>query len=1114
MAGNNGTMTVSLSLDASSFTGSLAQVERNLRAMGTELRAIEARGIEYGNSLAGLGERQDVLSRSLEAVNIKLTENRRIYDDMVASGTASEAQLERQASRVNAAQIEFNQLETELNEVNDALILQSSSWHQFFERLDPVGSKLSLIGDSMKSFGKNLSMKITFPLVELGTAAFKAAEDFESAFDGVKKTVDATEGEFKVLSSGIREMSKEIPVAATEIAGVAEAAGQLGIKKESILGFTRTMVELGVATNMSSDEAAASLVHLGNITQLNQNDFDRLGSSIVELSNNFVTTEQEIVDMALRLAEASAQVGLSEADILALATALSSVGIEAEMGGSAISSIMEQMQVASSTGFTKVQELLNSTGMSLKDLQMVASQSGKDFGHLAEDLGMTKNELTNLINAGIDLENFAKIAGMTGDQFRKAFEQDAMGALAVLFEGLANAEEAGDSAINMLQEMGISELRLREGLIQAGGASKLFAEAVSLSNNAWEENVALSNVAEERYKTTASQMTTLWNKVKDLGISIGNILIPIVTDLISNIEPVIKKFADMDTSTLKTILSIGGMVAAIGPLIVIGGSLVSSIGSIFTAVSTISGAIAVVTTGVTAATPAVGALASVFTVLTGPVGLAAAGIAALTVGGIALYKHLQEEAIPAVDRFGDGVSESTRDALEGFFELSDGASQKLMEMQLTQQKVTEETKDSLVETYAQMNEQILTKMDERHNDEMDKLKSIFLNSSALTAEEEEKILRATEMRHQSEIAGQEYKEARLKEIYEKAYAEKRELTESEQIEINSLQQQMNEKAVQYLSENEVEAKAILERMKQTSSDMSARQAAEIVKNSNKQKEDAIKAANEEYVNKISIYEQMRDVTGELTEEQANKLIAEATKQRDVAVKHAEDTHQKVVTEAKKQAGEHIKTVDWETGEILTKWEVLKNSGIEIWDNFKKKVSEKWNETKDVMEKVWNATIKFFQEIDLAQIGKDIIQGLINGIASMADAVWEKVKDIAEGIGGSIKKVLKIASPSKLTFEIGKWTGEGLEQGLDSMISMINKTANKAAYAAVPDVPLFNRQNINGYGYMTSFDGNKSNRIENSITQNIVINSPKHLSPSETARKNKQAARELALEWGL
>src|SRR5690606_8832413 len=112
------------------------------------------------------------------------------------------------------------------------------------------------------------------------------AIDFETAFAGVRKTVDATESEFAELETGIREMAKEIPVAATEIAGVAEAAGQLGIEKENILEFTRTMVDLGVATNMSSDQAATSLARLANITQMPQSEFDRLGSTIVELGNN------------------------------------------------------------------------------------------------------------------------------------------------------------------------------------------------------------------------------------------------------------------------------------------------------------------------------------------------------------------------------------------------------------------------------------------------------------------------------------------------------------------------------------------------------------------------------------------------------------------------------------------------------------------------------------------------------------------------------------------------------------------------------------------------------------------------------------------------------------
>ncbi|MCK9325831.1 MAG: phage tail tape measure protein, partial [Bacteroidales bacterium] len=342
-----------------------------------------------------------------------------------------------------------------------------------------MGKEIKSTGKDLESLGGSLTKGITVPLAATGGFAAKAAIDFEDAFAGVRKTVDATEKEFAEIRQGIRDMSKEIPVASTEIAGVAEAAGQLGIEIPNILGFTRVMTDLGVATNMTSEDAAMALARLANITQMPQTEFDKLGSVIVDLGNNLASTESEIVEMGLRLAGAGKQVGMTEAQTLSFAAALSSVGVEAQAGGSAFSKVMVQMQLASETG-------------------------------------------------GKSLKNFANVAGMSSSDFQKAFKEDAAGAIIEFIKGLSTAEERGLSAIKMLDDMGIKEVRLRDSLLRAAGAGNLFNEAVEIGTNAWEENVALTNEAAERYKTTKSQLQLLKNKVMDVAITLGDALLPYI----------------------------------------------------------------------------------------------------------------------------------------------------------------------------------------------------------------------------------------------------------------------------------------------------------------------------------------------------------------------------------------------------------------------------------------------------------------------------------------------------------------------------------------------------------------------------------------------------------
>lgn len=329
--------------------------------------------------------------------------------------------------------------------------------------------------------------------------AVKSGIDFESAFAGVKKTVDASDQELAEFRQGIRDMAKEMPTAATEIAGVAEAAGQLGIKNESLLSFTKTMTMLGDSTNMSAEDAATSLARLANITGMPQENFDRLGATIVDLGNNLATTESEIVAMSLRIAGAGSQVGMTEAQIMSFSGALSSVGIEAEAGGTAFSTLLSKMNLASSKG-------------------------------------------------GKELEQFGKVAGMSAEEFKKAFQEDASGAVLSFIQGLGQINENGGSAIQTLDEMGLSDIRMRDALLRASGASDVFTEALQTGNSAWKENTALTNEAKQRYETLESKLGILKNTATDLGISMYDSLenplrgvVDTATDMVGSLEIAFQK---------------------------------------------------------------------------------------------------------------------------------------------------------------------------------------------------------------------------------------------------------------------------------------------------------------------------------------------------------------------------------------------------------------------------------------------------------------------------------------------------------------------------------------------------------------------------------------------
>lgn len=569
--GNIKGIIVEIGGDTSNLQKALTKVNSATSSLSKELRGINSLLKLDPKNTELLAQKQKVLSENIETTKQKLEQLKDIESKA----------LEAQANGQEISEVNFRNLQREIISTQNklkAFLTEKNVWITNGKNIEEYGKKIESLGKKIDGIGTKLTKVLTSSILGIGTISSKAAIDFETAFTGVEKTVDGTKEQMEELKQGIKSMAKTLPSATTEISAVAESAGQLGIKTENILTFTKTMIDMGNSTNLASDEAASALARFANITQMSQKDFNKLGSAIVDLGNNFATTESEIVDMALRLAGAGHQVGMSEGQILGLATALSSVGIEAEMGGSALSKAMVKMQNAAEMGGEKLQSVLKKAGMSLRELELLSANDSMGFKSLASSISMTSTELKQFITAGTNLEDFAKISGMTAEQFKKAWKDDATGALTSFIKGLGDAESKGDSAITMLTEMGLTETRLRDSLLRAANAGNLFNNAIETGTKAWKENVALTNEANKRYATTESKFKIALNKLQDLGIKLGDKLLPILVKLLDKAEKCIDKLNEIDNATLENIIRIGLLIATLGPAIKIIGNLTTAYG--------------------------------------------------------------------------------------------------------------------------------------------------------------------------------------------------------------------------------------------------------------------------------------------------------------------------------------------------------------------------------------------------------------------------------------------------------------------------------------------------------------------------------------------------------
>lgn len=507
-------------------------VTSSMKAMQAQSKVMSASGDKVG----ALKARQDGLKQALSQQEKVVQGLNNEYQKSVKETGATSEKSQQLANDLNSAtsraaslKSQIAQTGTQLEKMQKQAKIDASPFTKMGKQLDAIGGKMQGVGKKMSGIGKTMSMRVTAPIVAGLGASVKAAVDYEQALAGVKKTTDLSKKEMNQMSKEITNMSNTMPFAATEVAGVAEAAGQLGVKKKDITGFTKTMLNMSVATDMTSDEAATNFAKFANAAGMPMSKVDRLGSSVVALGNSTASTESDLVEMGQRLAGAGSQAGFSADQIMGLAAAMSSVGIKSEAGGSAMTQIFNKMTKAAANG-------------------------------------------------GDELNSFAQTSGMSADEFAQTWENNPTKALQAFVAGLSNTKGGAAGVVQALDEVGIKGIREADTMRRLANNHEVLDKALKTSSEGWKENTALSKEAQTRYETLGSKLTVLKNNLTNFGREIGAAMAPYVESLADKFTGLIQKFQGMSLHSKQMIVIFAGIAAAIGPALVVIGTAVEKIG--------------------------------------------------------------------------------------------------------------------------------------------------------------------------------------------------------------------------------------------------------------------------------------------------------------------------------------------------------------------------------------------------------------------------------------------------------------------------------------------------------------------------------------------------------
>ena len=583
---------------------------------------------------------------------------------------------------------------------------------QLTKEIDQFSKATKTAGSNSKNISRGFSnidssaSKLTATLTSLAAAYLSiegakslvsTAADIEEGFLGISKTTGIAGEAMEKFKTKLYDMSTEMAGISIEgLQKVAETAGQLGIQgQDNIIEFTKVIAKMAATTELSAEESATAMAQLGNSFDIPVKSYENLASAINELSNTTTATAGDLITYSQRIAGMGRTFGLTETQILGFAATLKDIGISAELGGTAVNTMM--------------MEMLKNT------------------------------------------EEFAKVSGKSMEEFAEIIKTDPVQAIQLFLNALSKMDKA--TKVATLDDLKLSASGAAQTMLKLSGSTDLLTKNIKTSSEAWKENISIQKEYETFTEGFNAQMDRAKNAITALASKIGEALLPKLKEMIDEFvkwsdsldDAKVKKFAkdiaDMAAGVADIITVLGEFIAAIGSVAAAQPKMTVAIIATITALKTLNATMLVFgarTVGAAASAPAftaaTGSMTAALTSLwnglnviitaAGPWGAAIAAIAGAVIGADAALDNYTESLKKAADADMKSAQdmETHTSAVENIGKLYNQADQEIKDhgsvTKATHDKIEQALKDEIAalekQTAAMNKSGEMTKLQEKN----------------------------------------------------------------------------------------------------------------------------------------------------------------------------------------------------------------------------------------------------------------------------------------------------------------------------------------------------------------------------------------------------------------